>query len=129
MSVLIPKSASFFFSSDPANQAQTVSADGSQFTVVLNSPLGLPRGVMSPSLSITQASIWNTSYNISAAFGNNAFRFRTANNTFDFIFPDGLYSLSGLNSYLSTQLANTGLSSNLLTVSGDESTQRTVIIF
>ena len=129
MSVLIPKSASFFFSSDPANQAQNVSADGSQFTVVLNSPLALPKGAMAATLSVSQANIWNTSYNISAAFGNNVFRFRSANNDHTIIFPDGLYSLSGLNSYLSTQFANLGLSSNLLSVGGDDATQRAIITF
>ena len=87
MSVLIPKSASFFFSSDSANQAQNVSADGSQFTVVLNSPLALPKGAMAATLSVSQANIWNTSYNISAAFGNNVFRFRSANNEHTIIFP------------------------------------------
>ena len=131
MSVLIPKSASFFFSSDSANQAQNVSADGSQFTVVLNSPLALPKGAMAATLSVSQANIWNTSYNISAAFGNNVFRFRSANNEHTIIFPDGLlnYSLSGFNSYLSTQFANLGLSSNLLSVGGDDATQRAIITF
>ena len=127
--MLIPKSVSFFFSSDPSNKAQSVSPDGSQFTVMLDTPLCLPKNAMGATLSITQASIWNTSYNISALFGNNVFRFRTANNVYDIIFPDGLYSLSGLNSYLSTQFVNLGLSSNLFVVSGDEATQRTVITF
>ena len=58
MSVLIPKSASFFFSSDSTNQAQNVSADGSQFTVVLNSPLALPKGVMDFNFSTGAPTGW-----------------------------------------------------------------------
>ena len=129
MSVLINKSASFFFSSDPINGAKNVSADGSQFTVVLNTPLCLPRGSMAATLSVSQATIWNTSYNISAEFANNTFSFAAANVAHNIIFPDGLYSLSGLNSYLSTQFVNMRLSSNLFVVSGDEATQRVVITF
>jgi hypothetical protein len=129
MSVLIPNSTSFFFSSDPANQAQNVSADGSEFTVMLNSPLSLPQGALSASLSVTQASIWNTSFNISAQFNNNVFRFQTGGVFIDLILPDGLYSLSGLNSYLATQFVNRALSANLFVISGDDATQKSVITF
>jgi D-aminopeptidase len=127
MSVRIPKSTSFFFSSDPANKAQNVSEDGSQFTVVLDTPISLPQGAMSATLSVTQASIWNTSYNISASFGNNSFYFTHAEQTNEFIIPDGLYSLSGLNAYLATQFVNLELPSSLIVISGDDATQKTIL--
>ena len=138
MSVLIPKSTSFFFSSDPANKAQNVSADGSQFTVVMDTPISLPQGAMSATLSVSQASIWNTSYNISAAFGNNVFAFQSVFApgvgplvpiAYSILIPDGLYSLSGFNAYLSTQFVNLRLPSNLITVNGDDATQKTIITF
>ena len=129
MSVLIPQSLSFFFSSDPENKAQNVSADGSQFTVVLDRPLSLPKNAVNASLSITQSSIWNTSPNISPSFNNNIFRFRASGTYYTITFPEGLYSLSGFGNFLSIQFANLQLPSNLFVISGDESTQRTVITF
>ena len=141
MSVLIPKSTSFFFSSDPANKAHNVSVDGSQFTVVMDTPISLPQGAMSATLSVSQASIWNTSYNISAAFSNNVFAFRSVFGApvpdvgpqvpiaYSILLPDGLYSLSGFNAYLSTQFVNLGLPSNLITVTGDDATQKTILTF
>jgi hypothetical protein len=138
MSVLVPQSTSFFFSSDPANKAQNVSADGSQFTVVMDAPISLPHGAMGATLSVSQASIWNTSYNISAAFGNNVFAFQSVFApgvgplvpiAYSILIPDGLYSLSGFNAYLSTQFVNLRLPSNLITVNGDDATQKTILTF
>ena len=132
MSVLIPKSTSFFFSSDPLVGAQNVSVDGSEFTVVLDAPIALPQGAMSATLSVSQASIWNTSYNISAAFGNNKIAIEAifySPTFFTLIIPDGLYSLSGLNAYFATQFVNMLMPSNLIVVSGDDATQRTILTF
>ena len=129
MSTLIPQSMSFFFSSDPENKAQTVSAGGSQFTVVLDRPLALPKNAVNATLSIIQSSIWNTSPNVSPSFTNNIFRFRTSGNYYTITFPEGLYSLNGFGSFLAIQFANLQLPSNLFVISGDESTQRTIITF
>ena len=129
MSVLIPKSVSFFFSSDPYNKAQNVSQDGSQFTVVLDQPICLPQAAMAATLSVTQASIWNNSFNISTSFGNDKIRIVTGESVLDLTIPDGLYSLSGLNSYLATQFVNLSLPSNLILISGDDATQKSIITF
>ena len=129
MSVLIPKSTSFFFSSDAANKAQNVSEDGSQFSVVLDTPISLPQGALSATLSVNQASIWNTSYNISASFGNNKITIVESGTPITLTIPDGLYSLNGLNSYFATQFVNLGQPTNLILVSGDEATQKTIITF
>ena len=129
MSVLIPKSTSFFFSSDPLNKAQNVSQDGSEFSVMLDTPISLPQGAVSATLCVNQASIWNTSYNISASFGNNKITIVEAGIPITLTIPDGLYSLGGLNAYLSTQFTNQGQPSNLITISGDDATQKTIITF
>ena len=129
MSVLIPKSMAFFFSSDETTGARNVSADGSKFTVYLDTPISLPSSAMDATIEITQASIWNTSYNVSASFGNNIFRFQTGLILYDLILPDGLYSLSGLNAYLGTQFVDLGFPSDLITISGDDSTQKTILTF
>ena len=133
MSVLIPFESSYYFSSDPAFGAQNVSADGSRFSVALNTPIQLPRAAMNATIEVTQASVWNTSPNISATIGNNAFTFTTSNaanaGTHSLVIPDGLYSLAGLNGYIGTALGNLGLPTNLITLSGDDATQKTVLTF
>ena len=129
MSILVPKTASIFFSSDPTVGASNISADGSSFTVYLNTPLGIPKSAVDATLEVISASIWNTSYNISADFLNNNFTFTTGGVPRSITIPDGLYSLGGLNSFLSTQFTNLGLSANVITISGNDATQKTILTF
>ena len=84
MSVLVPKSACFFFTSDEASGARNVSQDGSKFTVYLDRPISIPKSAMDCTIEVNQATIWNTSYNISSAFNNNVFAYRTGNVNFQF---------------------------------------------
>lgn len=130
---VVEQQLSFFFSSDTANGAQNVSSDGSEFDIHLNSAIHLPENAVYAYLGVSQASIWNLSPNISSAFSNNQFSFTTSNVASPgvnlLVLPDGLYSLKGFNSYLSTQFSNLGLPSNLITLSGDTSTQKTIFTF
>ena len=80
MSVIVKKQRSMFFSSDPRNGAKNVSNDGSSFTVALNSPLSIPKGAVMCELGVSQASIWNTSPNISPSFENNLFGYSARKN-------------------------------------------------
>ncbi len=129
MSVLVPKTASIFFSSDPNVGATNISSDGSSFVVYLNTPLGIPKSAVDATLEVISASIWNTSYNISASFLNNNFTFTTGGVPRSITIPDGLYSLGGLNAFLGTQFSNLGLSANIITVSGNDATQKTILTF
>ena len=122
--------STLFLSSNPAIGAENVSADGSRFEVNLNSALAISARAQAIELCVSQASIWNTSPNIAAAFGNNLFRYTTSTapaGVYDVIIPDGLWSLGGLGSYLSTQFVKNGHSAALYTLSGLDSTQQTVI--
>lgn len=133
MPSLLKKSLTFFVSSDPDTGAANVSADGSEFALALNHPIMIPANALSCNLRVIQAAIWNTSPNLSADFGNNVFNFTTNHSglpvVYNIVLPDGLYSLSGLGAYLSTQFVNNGLPSNLITLSGDDATQQTVLTF
>jgi hypothetical protein len=126
---ILKKKFTMFFSSDTATGAKNVSQDGSEFSVQLNNPLTIPANCLDCSLSVIQANIWNVSPNISADFGNNVFAFVVAETPYSFVIPDGLYSLSGLNAYLSSQFSNLGLSSNVIVLSGDDATQKTILTF
>ena len=119
------------FNSDPATGAVPVGSDGSIFHVDLNTALAFdPKTIVSVEAAVLQAAVWNTSPNVSPAFQNNAFRFTTSvapAGTYDIVFPQGLFSLSGIGSYISTQLVNLGLPANLFLFSGEDATQKVVI--
>ena len=130
MAVLITKELSYIFNSDTTTGAINVSPDGSVFSVALNNPIVIPKQAVYADGGVAQAAIWNTSPNIAAAFGNNNFTFTTTAvpaGTYSFTIPDGLYSVDGLNAYLSSQFVNLGLPSNLITIGGDFATQRTIL--
>jgi len=127
---LIEYSDSFIVSSDPANGALNLSADGSTFSVQLNNPIAIPHDAKNCTLEVVQASIWYTSPNISAALGNN--EFTIYQNIYDpttIIIPDGLYSRAALNAYLQLAFVNEGLPADLITLSENASTQQTVLVF
>ena len=119
MPSLLRKRFTTYYSSDPTTGAQNVSADVSTFTVQLNRPLTIPANAVDCTVAVVQASVWNTSPNIAAAFGNNVFSFVVAETPYTIVIPDGLYSLSGLNAYLSSQFVNLGLAANAIVLSGD----------
>lgn len=106
-----------------------VSADGSTFSINLESPLLIPQDALSCRARVTESSIWNVTPNISAAIGNNKFRYTVGATSYDKTIPDGLYSLDNLSLYISRELQNDGLPVNVITLSGDQASQRTVFIF
>jgi hypothetical protein len=132
---LIEKQISYVFSSDPANGARNLSKDGDRFSVQLDRPIMIPADSVNCSLKLTGAIIQNTVPNISLEIGNNKLYVYT-----DFVstgaptltvitIPDGLYSLGGLNSFLTREFVRLQLPSNLITINSDDSTQKTVITF
>lgn len=132
MAVLLEKHLSYLFNSDTTTGAQNIAANGSSFEVSLNTPISIPKGAVSCEAGVVQAAIWNTSPNIAAEFKNNLFRFTTSQapaGTYTFTVPDGLYSVAGLASYLAAQFVNLGLPSNLISLSGDNSTQKSILTF
>ena len=102
MAALIQKHESRAFSSAASNGATSISADLSSFEVTLQTPLSIPAGALDAELACYSASVWNTSPNISPAFGNNVWRYTTSTTpagTYTVSVPEGLYSLTALNTY------------------------------
>ena len=128
---MLKRQTSISFNSDPLSGATPIGSDGSQFSVDLNQPLAFdPKRVVSVEAAVLQAAVWNTSPNISPAFQNNVFRFTTSvapAGTYNIVFPEGLFSLSGVGSFIGIQLVNLGLPANLFLFSGDDATQKAVI--
>ena len=132
MSALLERQQSWMFNSDPDAGAQNVSANGATFQMSLNTPIRVPKEAVDCTMGVLQSSVWNTSPNIAAEFNNNVFKFTTSEapaDTYTWTIPDGLYSLAGLNSYLASQFTNLGLPSNLITLSGDSATQKSIVTF
>lgn len=128
-SVISEKIQSYTFTSDPNNGAQSVSSDGSRFSVNLDSPISIPQGVIDCNIDVIAASIWNVSPNISPLFQNNLFYFQYQTINYLITIQEGLYSLTQLNGYISRYFVNNGLPKNLIVFSGDAATQSTVITF
>lgn len=127
---LIKQSMSMVFNSDPDAGAQNVSDGKSAFEVTLDDPLAIPRNALGCTAAITNASVWNTAYNISASFGNNKLRFTTSvapAGSYTLTLADGLYSVVGLNTAISALLINLTLPGTLITVSGDAATGRSIV--
>ena len=129
MSVIVDKQLCYTFSSNTSTGAQNIQNNGASFSVALNSPIYIPKGTVDCTVEVLQAAVWNTSPNIAVEFGNYRLRFTYNENVYGFVIPDGLYSLTDLNTTISRLLANAGLASNLFILSGDQSTQKTVITY
>lgn len=128
-SVIFEKVQSYVFSSNPALGARNISPDGSEFTVSMDFPVVVPHGVVDCTIDVISAAIWNVSPNISAAFGNNMFYYSYLGVPYIVTITDGLYSLPQLNAYLGRFFVNNGQPKNLIVLTGDDSTQKSVITF
>lgn len=128
-SVISEKLQSYVFSSNPSQGALNISADGSAFSVYLDTPITIPQGVIDCNIDVIGASIWNVSPNISAAFGNNMFYFSHLGTPYVIAIDTGLYSLAQLNGVLGRFFVNNSLPKNLIVFSGNDATQKTIVTF
>ena len=129
MSVIIPKCWSAFFNSDPLSGSTNLTEDGDKFSVTLNTPLKLPPSTIAVRMGVVSASIWNTSFNVSSGFYNNLFSFTVSGASRTITIPNGLYSLSDLQTYLNNQFVLLGLPANLFILTANTPTQQCVITY
>jgi hypothetical protein len=140
MSLIIPKEQSFYVTSQLKDyemlsngsklgkDGTVVSADGSTVFINLNQGIDIPIGAIECTFQIEQAAIWYTAANISEALGNNKFNYiYTDVAQPEIVIPDGLYAVESLNDFISREFINRGQLENLITLTGDESTQKVVI--
>ena len=99
---MIEKQISYIFSSNPANGAKNISADGSEFTVTLYDPIAIPAHAKYCTVEVQGANIWYTSPNISVDLDNNVFAFFDGTANQSITIPKGLYDLSQLAKTIAT---------------------------
>ena len=116
-------------SSSIAAGAKNVSADGSTFDVVMEEPLLIPSDAFDCSVEVQEATVWWTTPNISAALGNNKFYVEHDASNYVITIIDGLYSANSLSETIERELIELTGEPGLLTISGDDPTQRVNLNF
>jgi hypothetical protein len=125
------KQFSIIFSSSEKNNAINKSLDGSTFSVITDQPIRFPVNSFDCSAEVVSSTVWNTVKNISVDLSNNKFYvyYGTDNTLYTVTLSDGLYSVSSLNSEISKSLINQGVPSDVVIISGNQSTQKIVLTF
>ena len=126
---------SYIFSSDEANGAKNKSEEGASFDVQLSQPITIPKDAVNCTLECTQANIWYNTPNISERLNNNKLYVQQIVGPYDpaqwveLTVPTGLWSVSALNAQISLLLQGEGFAPDLVSISANNATQRTVITF
>ena len=123
------KQQAYIFSSDDSTLPVNKSADGTEFSVQLDNPISLPRESFDCTLEVVSARAWNTVSNVSEELQNNKFYIHYLGNDYTITLPDGLYSVSSLNSQVSKSLVNLSLPSDIVSITGNQSLQKIVLTF
>lgn len=136
----------YFFSSAVENGAQSINDNGSSFEVGLDTAISVPQGALDATIECRSCNLWFIMPNISAsAYKNNRLYFKydatvlsggySLLTPWDHLeLPDGLYSVSDLNTCLRRLLSkkyipgtSTRYSTTAITVSTNGATQRIII--
>lgn len=127
---LIKHELSFLVSSNPLNGATNVSNDGSSFSLSFDRPVIIPRQARNISISGYEATVWWVVPNIIEG-ENDAFSLTYFDGVLSVVYnitiPEGLYDVAQLDNAINRELVNAGAPNNLITILGDNSTQKTII--
>ncbi len=127
--VLLEKQVSYFFNSATEAGAVKIGTLGNIFEIQLNNPIQIPRDAIDCTLEVPEASIWNSSPNISADIGNNLLTFTQGATPFSIVIPDGLYGVEDLNSTCKLFFQDNALDEDLFIFTGNDSTQSVILSF
>ena len=125
---------SYLFSSATSNGSKQ-SETGSTFTIQLSQPLQIPANARNISISVPQASIWNSVPNISSTLANNIFRGTytdlagTGTITISTTIADGQYNIHQLETAIKQDIINQGGSTTTSPFSfiADDAQQKVII--
>lgn len=123
------KQITLILSSDPNAGADSVSTDGSYFTVDFQEHFVVPHNAQNCVLEMHSATVWWVIPNISNDLGNNKFYYEWGGNPYHFTVPDGLYNLADLSNALQREILNQTGETNVISLEADEATQKVQINF
>lgn len=116
-------------SSNPENGAVNISPDGSEFSIILDTPLKIPQSD-EIYISVDQSFIWWTVANVIENVNNKLYISNLDTGTFNILeIPQGLYDLNNLNGAIDRALTQQGVQTDppLITLVPDSATQKVVI--
>lgn len=117
-------------SSDPNNGAKNISSDGSRFDLFFERPIIIPKNAKNCYIVNQESTIWWTVPNIVTDV-NDTFQLTYFDGflifPFTVVLPQGLYSLADLDDAINRDLVNQGAPPNLITITGDNATQKSII--
>jgi hypothetical protein len=117
-------------SSSEAAGAFNVTPGRNAFDIAFPQEIKIPQLAKNISVSVPNATMWYTSFNISAELGNNKFALDVSGDAvYTVTITNGLYDLSSLAHAINVSLVNQGLQNGIITFVGDSASQRVVINF
>ena len=116
------------FSSSSDSGANNKSDDGSSFSVDLQTAIKVPSDAHYCWVEVQSAQVWNTVPNITTGT-NDKFYFSYSGIDYNFTLEQGLYDLDALSYAISRNLLLLGLTSDIITLTGDQATSKCVFTF
>lgn len=113
-------------SSNPADGATSVSADGSSFELILEDPIQIPSDVRAVDILVQEATVWWVIPNIITGT-NDTFYLEHLTIPYVAVIPQGLYDLTGLQAAAEREIVAAGAPSGLFTFTADGATQKVLI--
>lgn len=123
-------SVPLLLSSSSASGAFNVTTGKDAFDAYIERDVKIPNNAKQVTVEVNSASVWFTHYNISASLANNLLYLDVSGDAvYTVTLEDGLYDLSSIAHAINVSLVNQGLTSNIITFTGDTATNRVVINF
>lgn len=114
--------------SDPLFGAENLNATNSRFEINLEQPIFIPNDAINATVSVEEATVWNTVNNISVALNNNTFAITDGLTLLSPVIPNGSYSTSSLSQALNREYVALGGTSGLVSLEEDFPTQRVILV-
>ena len=118
-----------FLDSSPNAGEFNISANRDRFTGQFDRPIMIPPNARNATVELNQSSVWNTTYNMSAANNNNQIGLILDGTPVLLEIQDGLYDIDSLEDAIDRALTNQGLTSGLVRFSGDFASQWVIAEF
>ncbi len=113
-------------SSDPANGAQLLSADGSSFEINLDDPIMVPESAKECTVVCQESTVWWVVPNITTGI-NDAFSIDDGGGPYAIVVPTGLYDVTSLQNATESAVIAAGGPAGMFTFIADSATQRIII--